>query len=453
MFRSLTLKWIATLLLTSLIGVALVGVFAYRTTVTEFDRLRSDQAEALFVQNVTSYYQATQSWAGIEGWLRTEPGIAAPQRWFQPPQWFALVDMNGVVVAGRGPLNTGDQIPAVMMEAGIPITLDGKQVGTALLAQPPPALDPREQRYMDGANRALLVGALGASATALIVGILLSRQFLRPLSELTHAIKAMRAGNLDQRVQIRTRDELGILAQTFNEMSANLYHAIQHRKQMTADIAHDLRTPLTVIGGYLEALRDGTLKPTPERFSVMSDEVRLLQRLVEDLRTLSLADAGELRLLRAPVNPRELLERVAVSFEESAATAAITLRVEAADGLPDILIDQERMVQVLGNLVSNALRHTPSGGTVTLQAHTAASGIQLMVSDTGSGIAPEDLPKVFDRFYRSDPARHSDSGESGLGLAIVKSIVEAHGGTIAAHSQLEAGTTMLITLPQPPGAP
>lgn len=453
MFRSLTLKWIATLLLTSLIGVVLVGVFAYRTTVTEFDRLRSDQAEALFVQNVTSYYQATESWAGIEGWLRTEPGIASPQRWFQPPQWFALVDMNGIVVAGRGPLNTGDQIPAAMMEAGIPITIDGKQVGTALLAQMPPALDPREQRYMDGANRALLVGALGASATALVVGILLSRQFLRPLSELTRAITAMRAGNLDQRVQIRTRDELGILAQTFNEMSANLYHAIQHRKQMTADIAHDLRTPLTVIGGYLEALRDGTLKPTPERFSVMSDEVRLLQRLVEDLRTLSLADAGELKLLRAPVNPRELLERVAVSFEESAATAGITLCVKTADDLSDILIDQERMVQVLGNLVSNALRHTPRGGTVTLQAQTTAGGVQLMVSDTGSGIRPEDLPKVFNRFYRSDPSRQSDSGESGLGLAIVKSIVEAHGGTIAAQSQLEAGTTMLITLPRPPGAP
>ncbi len=257
----------------------------------------------------------------------------------------------------------------------------------------------------------------------------------------------MHAGDLDQRVEIRANDELGALAQTFNEMSANLSRAHQLRKQMTADIAHDLRTPLTVIAGYLEAMRDGTLKPTPERFRVMSEEVNLLQRLVEDLRTLSLADAGELKLIRADLAPRELIERVANAFRESAAAAGVRLNVEISDPLPDLWIDSERMVQVLGNLVTNALRHTPQGGAVTLRAQVAPEGVRLEVQDTGSGIAPAELPKIFDRFYRGDDSRQSDGGESGLGLAIARSIVEAHSGTIAAASSLGAGTTMTITLP------
>jgi signal transduction histidine kinase len=216
---------------------------------------------------------------------------------------------------------------------------------------------------------------------------------------------------------------------------------------MTADIAHDLRTPLTVIAGYLEALRDGTLKPTPERFRVMNEEVNLLRRLVEDLRTLSLADAGELKLMRAAVPPHDLLERIAASFREAAAAAAVSLRVDAADNVPDLWVDGERMAQVLGNLVTNALRYTPAGGSVALRAQASAGGVLLMVSDTGSGIAPDELPKIFDRFYRGDRARRANSGESGLGLAIAKSIVEAHGGTIAVQSALGSGTTMLLALP------
>jgi two-component system, OmpR family, sensor histidine kinase BaeS len=264
---------------------------------------------------------------------------------------------------------------------------------------------------------------------------------------LTEAITAMHAGDLEQRVELNTRDELGLLAQTFNDMSANLSRANQLRQQMTADIAHDLRTPLTVIAGYLEGLRDGTFQPTPERFRVMGEEVSLLQRLVEDLRTLSLADAGELKLTCGAVSPRELLERVEASFKAQAAVSGVTLRVEADRTLPDVMIDSERMAQVLGNLVTNALRHTPSGGDITLSAQQKADCVELKISDTGLGIAPQDLPKVFERFYRGDPSRQSEGGESGLGLAIARSIVEAHGGTILASSSLGTGTTMTITLP------
>jgi two-component system sensor histidine kinase BaeS len=446
-FRSLAFKWTMTLLLTSLIGVILVGVFAFRTTMTEFDRLRSDQAQSFFIQNATNYYEANGSWDGLVDWLEDRQGPSMRVQGMPRPESFALVDASGEIVAGRGMFVSGTMVSSAQIAEGTSILLDGETIGTVLLADTPPALDPREQGYVDGTNRALLIGALGAGATSLVIGLLLSRQFLRPLSQLTEAITAMHAGDLDQRVELNTRDELGLLAQTFNEMSANLSRANQLRQQMTADIAHDLRTPLTVIAGYLEGLRDGTFQPTPERFRVMSEEVNLLQRLVEDLRTLSLADAGELKLMRAAVKTSELLERVEASFKEQAASSGVTLHVETDSNLPEVMIDSERMAQVLGNLVANALRHTPNGGSITLSARQTASDVELNVRDTGSGIAPADLPKIFDRFYRGDPSRQSEGGESGLGLAIARSIVEAHGGTISATSTLGTGTMMMIRLP------
>jgi signal transduction histidine kinase len=274
----------------------------------------------------------------------------------------------------------------------------------------------------------------------------LSRQFLRPLSDLTKAITAMKYGDLNQRVQVRTHDELGQLAETFNQMSAEIHRANQLRRQMTADIAHDLRTPLMVISGYLEALHDGTLPPTPERFEAMNNEAILLKRLVDDLRTLSLADSGELKLALQSVQPRDLLEQVRQSFEPIAHERHIALRLEADLDLPDVRMDRERMVQVLGNLVTNALRYTPVAGVITLGAHQGMSGVRLIVSDTGSGIEQDKLPYIFERFYRTEAARSQNEGESGLGLAIAKSIVEAHGGQIAAESRVGKGTSILITL-------
>jgi signal transduction histidine kinase len=297
----------------------------------------------------------------------------------------------------------------------------------------------------------LLIGAVGATSLALLIGIILSRHFLRPLSELTVAIQAMRQGNLNQQVQVRTRDELGTLAQAFNDMSAQIHRANQLRQQMTADIAHDLRTPLMVISGYLEALRDGTFAPTPDRFEAMNREALVLKRLVEDLRTLSLADAGELKLQRQSIQPQELLGQVKQSFEPIADEQQVTLRLEVEPNLPDIDVDRERMVQVLANLVSNALHFTPEGGSVTLLARREGDKVQIAVKDTGSGIPEDKLANIFERFYRVEEARSQNRGESGLGLAIAKSIVEAHQGTIKAESQLGAGTSLTITL-QPTSA-
>ncbi len=439
--RSLTLKWIATLLLTSLVGVVLIGLFAFRTTVTEFDRLRLEQSQAVFVSEMTSYYQTNQSWDGVENWLHERSGDGS-----QVAQLCALLDTSGRVVVDSGPYHLGETISPQQRDEGVPLTVDGKTVGTVLVAAPPPGPDPREQGYLDRTNQALAIGGVGAAAVALLVGLLLSRHFLRPLTELTTAIRRMRQGELNQQVEVRTQDELGELAATFNQMSADIHRASQLRTQMTADIAHDLRTPLTVITGYLEGLRDGTLKPTPQRFDAMYEETQLLKRLIEDLRTLSLADAGELKLMYQSVPPADLLEQVKTSFEPLAAEQQVALRVQAEPNLPDVEVDRERMVQVLANLVSNALRYTPAGGSVTLQARAQPGGVELIIRDTGSGIPADKLPNIFERFYRVEESRYQSQGESGLGLAIARSIVEAHHGSITAESTVGAGTSILIML-------
>ena len=283
---------------------------------------------------------------------------------------------------------------------------------------------------------------------ALLLGIVVARFYTRPLHELTAAVQKMRQGDLEQQVPVRSRDEIGVLAAQFNQMSADLAHVSKLRRQMTADIAHDLRTPLTVIAGYLESLRDGILKPNPERFETMYAEAMLLQRLVEDLRTLSLADAGELHLNRQAVTPIELLRRTAQSYQSQAEQLEIRLGVDASSALPRILVDPERMGQVLGNLVSNALRYVPpQNGYIKLSAVAAHDVVQLAVEDNGAGIDPAHLPNIFERFYRADEARDLNTGESGLGLAIAKSIVEAHGGTIAVESQVNAGTRFTLLFP------
>lgn len=445
--RSLTVKWVGTLLLSSMIGVILVGLFAYNTTVSEYDQLRIEQAGDAFVEDAAAYYATNQTWDGFTNWLiENKLPQMASSRHFIPPQMFVVIDAQGDVLAGMEPF-VSEPFNRDQFERSLPIMLDGNQIGTALLAAPPPQLDPREQRYLDNTTRALLLGAGGASAIAVLIGLLLSRHFLRPLHDLTRAIAAMEQGNLNQQVRVRGSDELGTLAQTFNRMSAELHRANQLRKQMTADIAHDLRTPLMVITGYLEALRDGTFQPTTARFEVMYQEAVLLKRLIEDLRTLSLADAGELKLIYQAIAPSELLTQVRESFQPLAEEQQIRLALDAPPTLPPIQIDRERMAQVLGNLISNALRYTPPEGSITLRARAYESGVQLTVSDTGTGIPADQLPNIFERFYRTEESRYQTQGESGLGLAIAKSIVEAHKGVIYAQSQPGSGTAIFIDLP------
>jgi signal transduction histidine kinase len=246
-------------------------------------------------------------------------------------------------------------------------------------------------------------------------------------------------------VKVRSRDELGDLAISFNQMSSELEQANQLRRKMTADIAHDLRTPLSVMMGYSEALSDGKLEATPEIFRVMHTEALHLSHLVDDLKTLSLADARELPLNLQKISPGDLLSRAENSYRVQAENKDISIQVEIQPDLPNIEVDIERMAQVLGNLVSNALRYTQAGGEILLKAERTEGKVRLCVVDTGTGIAADDLPYIFERSFRGDKARQHGDGETGLGLAIAKSLVEAQGGVMAVESQLGRGTRFTIS--------
>lgn len=450
--RSLTIKLILAFLIVSLTVAALAAFFAWRATTREFQTFVVDRIRDEFIENVSAYYREHGSWLSIRRQFSPLPPLpqVQPQDPNRPkplPISFALVDKNGIVVLPSGPYRPRDRVPASALSEGAPIEIDGQIVGTALMTGKVPELDPVEQRYLERTNKALLLAGLSATVIALLLGVLLARSLTRPLRELTTAIRAMARGDLEQQVDVRSRDELGELTVAFNQMSTDLARATQSRRQITADIAHDLRTPLTVIGGYLESMRDGVLKPTPDRLEMMHTEVHHLQRLVDDLRTLSLADAGKLTLNKHEITPDNLLMRVADIYQLPAENIGVTLQVRIAPDLPLVHIDEERMVQVLSNLVSNALRYTPSGGQITLEAGRCDDSVLLSVQDTGMGITSEALSRIFERFYRADRARQQSEGESGLGLAIARSIIEAHGGTIAVESEMGRGTKFTIALP------
>lgn len=305
-----------------------------------------------------------------------------------------------------------------------------------------------EQGFLDAVNASLWTATLLAVGAAVLLSLFLSRQITAPMRRLTQAAKQIATGNLAQRVHETSKDEIGELASAFNAMAEALHRNEQARQQLLAGIAHELRSPLAVIQGNLEAMVDGVVEVTPERLASLHQESLLLARLITDLRDLSLAEAGQLELRRTPTDPQPLLEEVVANFASQAQAKGLQLHLELPQNLPQIMADPDRARQVLRNLLANALRYTPAGGSITLTArHNGGGQVTFTVADTGSGIAPEDLPHIFNHFYRADPSRQRASGGSGVGLAVVKQLVEAHGGRVWAQSEPGKGSVFSFTLP------
>ena len=282
---------------------------------------------------------------------------------------------------------------------------------------------------------------------ALLMGGLAFRRLGTPFADIMSATDAIARGDLSVRLRENNRGPLGNLARRFNTMVTELERAEQQRRNLTADIAHELRTPLHIIQGNLEGMLDGVYEPKAENITDTLDETRLLARLVDDLQTLSLAEAGQLPLHPTRFLLADLLTDAAAGFDSRAAAQNVDLQLDVPALSLEIEADYDRLIQVLANLLTNALHHTPENGQITLRAESVFEGARISVSDTGAGIPPEDLPYIFDRFWRGDKSRARTEGNSGLGLAITKQLVLAHGGTISAESEVGKGTTFTIELP------
>jgi two-component system sensor histidine kinase BaeS len=450
--RSLATKLTLAFLLVGLTGSILVALIIQQRTRTAFSNFIMNQEQQTLADNLVVYYQTNGSWAGVahditslQAFIPVQPGeIHGP---FPDRSPITLVGTDRAVIYSNQPGEIGHVVTRSELSGAINLQTDSQTIGYLILTPVSRDFTPNtpEANFLGNVNRATLLSASVAVLLALCLGGFLAFTMTRSLRELTEATMEIARGKFGKQVKVRSKDEIGELATSFNKMSIDLEQATKARKQMTADIAHDLRSPLSVITGYAEALSDNKLQGNPEVYNILLQEAKHLDHLVDDLRLLSLADAGELSLTLQPTPPRALLERVVARHAVAARQYHIDLHIEAENDMPQINVDIERMSQVLDNLILNAFRYTPENGKVILKASEVRGAVKIMVEDNGQGISAEDLPHIFDRFYRSDKSREHN-GESGLGLAIAKSLVEAHGGKISVESVLGEGAEFTITL-------
>lgn len=428
-----------------IITVGAVFFFLSQSTAMEFQRftegIESRRADNLRLQ-LTNYFIHSGGWDGIQPFIEQMGRIY---------EWRIVVtDSDGTVVADSASEMLGEQH-------------EPEDSGVLLLASPLAStslgtlyFEPQMRPGAEVALLATMVGRIGgfllwscllAIGVAVAIAFLISRRVLSPVRALTQAVQRLGHGDLGQRVEVVDRGEMGELAGAFNTMAGELDRADRVQRQMIGDIAHELRTPLSNIRGYVEAIRDRVVQPDETTITIIDEEATLLSRLVDDLQDLSIVEAGQLALEIQPEDPLALIQQATDAVRTRAATRGIELGTYAPDSLPLVAIDHHRISQVLRNLLDNAIAQTGQGGTVTLTATGQGSIVEVAVSDTGAGITEEDLPKIFDRFYRADRSRARATGGRGLGLTISKGLIEAHGGTMRVESEPGEGSTFTFTLP------
>jgi histidine kinase len=313
----------------------------------------------------------------------------------------------------------------------------------------PTAPSPNAQAQIRGIiDNALLISSFGALAGAIVVSLFVSRRVVEPLQELTQVSGRLARGYFRERTSIRSEDELAVLSQSINQLAETLEQTEQRRLGLITDVAHELRTPLATIEGYMEGLMDEVVKPEPKLFALIHHEATRLKWMIEEMALLSRAEAGQLRVQPRPIDLPPLLQQVAEQFQPQVAAQNVALEVSAAPNLPRVNADPDRVEQILINLIANAVQYTPAGGRIVVFAYADELVMHIGVRDTGVGIAAEHLPHIFERFYRIDKSRARQSGGAGIGLTIARHLVYAHGGEIWAESDgAGKGTTVKFTLP------
>jgi two-component system OmpR family sensor kinase/two-component system sensor histidine kinase BaeS len=453
--QRLWVKLLLAFVLVAAVAVGVVAVLANRSTTRQFEIYVSQgkqlRAERL-APELAAYYARTGSWAGVGEWMANLEQVQLGGRGQgrgrgagtgSSTDRLLLADAASRVVYDSQDELRGQQLSEAELAGGAPVEVAGQRVGTLLIAAEGAVHASPESDFLRQVNRSLVLAGLAAAAVALVLGLWLARELTAPLRALTDAAHQLADGDLPQ-VEVRGQDEIGELGQAFNQMARSLDYQRTLRRNLMADIAHELRTPLTVIRGDLEALLDGVFEPTSGALASLHEETLLLSRLVDDLRALALAEAGQLQLEREPVNLADLLRGVVDSLDLQAESRGQILALEMPSDLPLVDADPHRVRQVVANLLSNALHHAPESGRVTVSTERHDTEVQISVADDGPGIPAEDLPHLFDRFWRGSTPRGEGSG---LGLAIAHELVRAHGGRIWIDSALGQGTVFHFTLP------
>jgi signal transduction histidine kinase len=452
--HSLQFRLILAFILVIIVTIGAVFFFVARST-----WIQIRQYEEFIIQGQTErvtfilsrYYLTNYSWVGVQPIIEQLGTYGEEHIILTNPQDVVIADSEHNLI-GK-PYQRGDGVPLFLPIITIspsgqasPFQNSEYLFGTVYItSQRSP--DTLAILLSNTINRYLLWGAALAIAIALILTFLFSRRILSPIRTLSSTAIKLGKGDFSQRVQIKNRGEVGELANTFNSMADDLERTEKLRRNMVADIAHELRTPLSNVSGYLEAIRDDVIKPDPSTIASLSEEVDLLSRLVDDLQELALVDAGELKLNRLPEDLLLLIQQAVKAVQTRVLSKGLQIGIDVPEMIPPVNIDYHRISQVLRNLLENAIKYTPDGGKITVSAVKQGKFICISVADNGEGIPAEDLPNMFERFYRVDKSRARRAGGSGLGLTIVKRLVESHGGTVSVQSELGKGSRFSFTLP------
>ncbi len=492
----------ALILVISIAGVSLYSAYATRIETQRFaaeiEQMRAERAEQL----VRDTFEANQDWDEVQyaiqqvgnlyGWrvvLENESGMvvadshqfvrdaqglferlsdrfAKPNRFSKRPVFVNNQLIGYLLVDERPgkqerPLSMKDFSPASLarlLQDGGPNAINQKQVEIRatqvpsqvtedLVAEVLEYVDPPLSNLQSAFQRSLLIAGAAAGFAGLLIVTIFTREALAPIRGLTAAASKLGTGDLSQRVPESGSDDIGDLARTFNTMASDLELAGQQRKQLTADVAHELRTPLTNIQGYLEAIKDGLVHADEETIDTLHDQTTHLATLIEDLRILAVAEAGALTLQKIHGTPAITIKDAVSTFSQRAYDREIELSVSSSETDATMDFDETRLRQIITNLVENSLTNTPKGGTIHIDIQERAEDMKISITDSGIGISKENLPRIFDQFYRADGSRSSITGGAGLGLTIVKKLVEAHNGSIDVSSEVGRGTTFTISLP------
>lgn len=416
------------------------------------------------VDDLEAYYDQHGSWDGVDSLLagqmsmpmmgNTTPGNGLARGNQMGPgrrEPFTLTDANLVVVWSSNGESVGETIANQSKNNGIELTSNAGVTIGYLFVSGRTALQASEVSPLLATLRNTLIRvSLIATFLAILFAILFTNKLTKPINDLTSAAKTLSHGNLTVRVNEAGNDEIAVLGRSFNEMADSLQQSEERKKAMTADIAHELRSPLAVQRAQIEAMQDGIVPMTVESLQTVLDQTNFLARLVDDLRTLALVDAGELPLEKNEINLVELVGQVVDRFQPKAAQQSVDLRIDKLDVAREltILADSDRIVQIFSNLISNALHHTPKNGQIRLSISEDDANIICSVQDSGCGIKEEDLNHLFERFYRGDKSRSHEFSSTGLGLSIARNLARVHGGDLTAANAQEGGAVFTLTLPK-----